>query len=459
MAKNNFIKILWSKFKERASLIDSTAPDATIETITSDVELRGTNIWVLAFAIIIASVGLNVNSTAVIIGAMLISPLMGPIVGLGLSVGILDMDLFQKSIKNLLIMVTISLLASTLYFIISPLNDAQSELLARTRPTIYDVLIAFFGGLTGIVAKSRKEQSIVTISGVAIATALMPPLCTAGYGLATAQWQYFYGAFYLFFINSFFIATATFIMVRFLNFPMKNEVEAARTKRAKVILYFFAVLVMVPSIITAINVIQETAFNSSVVKYVNSIQDNDFFNEQELLKYEKQYDKDSSLITLTFVGSNLTTTQYDYLYKHLSDFSLNKTQLEVKELTGNPIDWEKQNDLWVNLVDRKENQIRQQDSTINVLRNRLELAQGNNDELYIQLLGEVRTQYPELASMSVSSKYLAGEHGSPEILPVIYLHWHKQPSPEDEAKLLNWLQLRLAQPDLQLISLSEPINQ
>ena len=455
MSFSESLRILWQKFKYRASLSDDTAPQATIESIRSEIELRGTNLWVLAFAIIIASVGLNVNSTAVIIGAMLISPLMGPICGLGLAVGILDMNLFQKSIKNLLIMVLISLAASTVYFVISPLNDAQSELLARTRPTIYDVLIAFFGGLTGIVAKSRKEQSIVTISGVAIATALMPPLCTAGFGLATAQWNYFFGAFYLFFINSFFIATATFIMVRFLDFPMTTEADSVKGRRAKWILYVFAIIVMVPSIITAVNVIRESAFNSSVVKYVNSIQENDFFAEQELLKYDKSFDTDSSSISLTFVGKNLSSTQYDYLYKHLADFSITNTRLDIKELNGNPIDWDKQNDLWVNLVDKKERQIREQDSVINVLRQQLEISQEGKDGMYAKLFEETRITFPELSAIGFSTDYC--DTCQLQATPMVYLHWVEQPDEQVEQRLVEWLKLRLAQPDLHYQSIVKSV--
>ena len=205
----NFRKVLknwWYAIKAITRLNEDTDVEATLTSIHKSVEFRGVNIWILAFAIIVASIGLNVNSTAVIIGAMLISPLMGPINGVGLAIGISDSELLNKSLKNLLVMVVISLLASTTYFILTPLSDAQSELLARTTPTIFDVLIAFFGGMAGIVAISRKEQPFAVISGVAIATALMPPLCTAGYGLATLQFKFFFGAFYLFFINSFFIA-------------------------------------------------------------------------------------------------------------------------------------------------------------------------------------------------------------------------------------------------------------
>ena len=222
-----WFRLLWKKIKEYTQLREDTDYEATVDYISKSVVFRGMNVWILVFAIIVASVGLNVNSTAVIIGAMLISPLMGPISGIGLAIGILDDDLLRKSLKNLGIMVLISLVASTFYFLISPLGDAQSELLARTRPTIFDVFIAFFGGLAGIVAISRKSQSITVISGVAIATALMPPLCTAGFGLATLQLKYFFGAFYLFFLNSFFIALATFLTVKYLRYPLVSEETGA----------------------------------------------------------------------------------------------------------------------------------------------------------------------------------------------------------------------------------------
>ena len=181
-----------------------------VEQITSGVSFKGANLWVLIFAIFIASLGLNVNSTAVIIGAMLISPLMGPIIGMGLATGINDFALLRRAAKNFGIATVISILTATIYFLITPLGEAQSELLARTSPTIYDVLIATFGGAAGILALCTKGKGNV-IPGVAIATALMPPLCTAGYGLATGHFLYFLGAFYLFFINTVFISLSTYV--------------------------------------------------------------------------------------------------------------------------------------------------------------------------------------------------------------------------------------------------------
>lgn len=211
---------------------DKVNEEEVVESIIKGVEFRGTNLWILIFSILIASIGLNVNSTAVIIGAMLISPLMGPIMGVGLGIGINDFELIKKSLKNLFIAVVISIFVSTFYFYITPLKDAQSEILARTTPAIWDVFIAFFGGLAGIVAGSRKDKSNV-IPGVAIATALMPPLCTASYGIANLNLTYFAGAFYLFFINSVFISFATFLIVRVLKFKKKVFLNIQAEKKVK----------------------------------------------------------------------------------------------------------------------------------------------------------------------------------------------------------------------------------
>ncbi len=195
---------------------DKAQRDEVVASISKGVEFRGVNLWVLIFATMIASLGLNVNSAAVIIGAMLISPIMGPIMGVGLALGINDFELLKKSLRNLLLMFIVAIVTSTVYFFLSPLSSNSSELLARTTPTTYDVLIALFGGLAGMVAQTRQDRTSTVIPGVAIATALIPPLCTAGFGLATGQFRFFFGAFYLFFINSVFIALATYLVVRFL---------------------------------------------------------------------------------------------------------------------------------------------------------------------------------------------------------------------------------------------------
>ena len=239
-----------------------------IAQVSAGVVFRGTNLWILMFAILIASLGLNVNSTAVIIGAMLISPLMGPIIGLGLGVGISDYDLFRRALKNYLVATLISVVTATLYFLISPLSEARSELLARTSPTLYDVLIAFFGGAAGVLALTTKSKGQV-IPGVAIATALMPPLCTAGYGLATAQWSYFFGAFYLFFINTVFIAIATFLGVKLLRFHTVANPSAVRMRHSRRTVTAVVIVTLLPATAMTVGIVRDNLFDRNVASFVN----------------------------------------------------------------------------------------------------------------------------------------------------------------------------------------------
>ena len=230
MQLSNVFRDVTTHLKGIFNIYDDTDWKGATDDIKEGIHYRGANLWTLIFAILIASVGLNVNSTAVVIGAMLISPLMGPILGIGLSLGTNDIGLFKDAGRNLMIALVISVLTSALYFWLTPLHEAQSELLARTRPTIFDVLIATFGGLIGVIVSTREGYSNA-VPGVAIATALMPPLCTAGYGLASANWEYFFGAIYLFLINGIFIALATGVVVKyFLHFPMKTYIDEKKEK-------------------------------------------------------------------------------------------------------------------------------------------------------------------------------------------------------------------------------------
>lgn len=367
------LKVLWRKVKEYTQIKEDTDYEATLDSISKSVVFRGFNVWILFFAIIVASVGLNVNSTAVIIGAMLISPLMGPINGVGLAIGTFNEPLLRKSLKNLMVMVAISIVASTLYFLLSPISNARSELLARTQPTIFDVFIAFFGGLAGILATSRKSQSITVISGVAIATALMPPLCTAGYGIATGQIWYFLGASYLFFINSFFIALATFVTVRLLGFPEAQYVDERRSRKVKRLITIFTLIVLVPSIYLAVDVIREAAFNTQSQKFVNEIQNNEMLAETEIIKSDREYHHRSQSITLILFGKPLDEGQVYQLQNMLhNEYGLKKTNLIIKQSAGKPIDIKQQNELIEDLIDKKDETIRQQDSIIHELRRQLD---------------------------------------------------------------------------------------
>lgn len=300
------------------------------ENVHKGVEFRGTNLWVLIFAVFIASIGLNVNSTAVVIGAMLISPLMGPIIGVGFGVGTLDFDLIKRALKNLAIAVVISLITSTFYFSLSPLADAQSELLARTSPTIWDVLIALFGGLAGIVGATRTEKSNV-VPGVAIATALMPPLCTAGYGLASGQWVYFLGAFYLFFINSVFICFATFIIVRFLKIPAKQWVDQKRATKVRRYVWMVAVFTAIPSIWLGYRIVQRSIFTNNAVKFIQ--QELVFDNTQVISRH---VDANEKKIEVLLLGESVDSVLLMAVKRKLPDYGLTDATLNIRQGLNDP---------------------------------------------------------------------------------------------------------------------------
>ena len=448
------IRKFWYDVLAYTHLREDTDYDATVKSISSSVEFRGVNLWVLAFAIIVASVGLNVNSTAVIIGAMLISPIMGPITGVGLSVGILDEDLLKKSLRNLIIMMIISLLTSTLYFLISPLSEAQSELLARTRPTIFDVIIAFFGGLAGIVATSRKSQPFTVISGVAIATALMPPLCTAGYGLATWQLRFFGGAFYLFFINSFFIALATFIMVRFLGFPQVRYMDNSRLNAVKRMIYAFAIVVMIPSVVIAINLVRESAFHSQTIRFVTEIQQSPHFDKVQLIDHHSDYNNKSQTITLRVIGKPLTEEDIAKIQTLMrTEYGLEHAKLVVKQTDG-MIDFTQQTQLIEDIIDKKDAVIERQDSTITVLRAELHKLTGSSENT-IQVVREIKSQHPDIQSVAISSMdCYDAQTLEYHAMPVVYLKWKDgRTHPDAERHLLKWLKVRLNVEEMEIVGI------
>lgn len=431
---------------------DSDA-QTTIDNITKSIDFRGVNVWILVFAIIVASVGLNVNSTAVIIGAMLISPLMNPIMGLGLGVGISNNDLIRKSLKNLLVMVSVSLIASTTYFLVSPLSDAQSELLARTNPTIFDVLIAFFGGLAGIVASSRKQEKITVVSGVAIATALMPPLCTAGYGLGTGQFNYFFGAFYLFFINSFFIALATFIMVRYLKFPQKQYKDLNKEKKVRRSIIFFSILVIVPSVWTAYSVIRETSFNNRAGKYVAEIENSAMFENVQIISSKRFYTPDSTNITLSLVGKELSPDQIKSLQERLPKFGLDKTKLTLMHAGSGTLDIGTQATMLQDFLKRREDQLANRDSMILVLREQLSTLENKATITPEQIASEVQVLYPEVLSFSFAqSEEINIKTQEKQTIPVVNVSWRVEPTTFEQQKFSNWMKARLNTETIKIVN-------
>ena len=315
--------------KSLTNLSEYVDLDSANASIRKNIYFRGPNVFILACAIIIASVGLNVNSIPVIIGAMLISPVMGPILGFGYSVGVRDTQLLKDSLRNLGVMVGISIIASTLYFLLSPLRlEHPTELLARTSPTIYDVLIALFGGFAGILEISRSEKGTV-LSGVAIATALMPPLCTVGYGLAIVNWSYVLGALYLFIINSFFIALATYSAVKFLKYPTVSDVvDGTRNRLRTSTVALIMLIVLVPSVFSAVRLVQDSNFRTSAARFVS---ENKTIGKGFIYDYEVDPSTKPATIELYLAGERLTPSDKEAFYAAAEKYGITRSQLLFRE--------------------------------------------------------------------------------------------------------------------------------
>ncbi len=423
----------------------------TIESIERGVDFKGINVWTLIFAIFIASIGLNVNSTAVIIGAMLISPLMGPIMGLGLSVGINDFSLLKKSLRNMSVAVVISIITSSIYFYISPLNEAQSELLSRTIPTIYDVLIALFGGFAGIVAGSSKEKGNV-IPGVAIATALMPPLCTAGFGIATGNFYYFIGAAYLFFINAVMISLSTFLFVRFLKFPLKQEVDKAQTIKVKRYIYIIVTITILPSIYFAYQIVQETIFKTNAANFMNK---EFIFNQSQVIDKMYSYSRnDSSKIEVLLAGEKINEAAIEKLRMKLPDYSLKKVQLNIKQGINNSsnVDMSQIKAGIIEEIYHKNNlALADKDRQINVLKEAL-VASKTISYPIKNIAEEMNAINPKVGSASVNRLvYYNIENKNMDTTITVNLRLKSRLNKEEHQTLEKWLVKRLNAEDLNVI--------
>ena len=323
MQENNN-QTLWQIIKRYFNVLPyKDGEKYVIKQITNGINFQGSNLWILIFAVFIASLGLNVNSTAVIIGAMLISPLMGPIIGMGLALGIADLDLFKQSIKNYLVSTFISVITATIYFTLSPITDAQSELLARTSPTLYDVLIALFGGAAGFLATSTKGRNNV-VPGVAIATALMPPLCTAGYGLAVQNTSYFFGAFYLYFINTVFIAFTTCVGVRFLHFHRKQFVNREQMRRVNLYIVTIIIITIIPASYMTWNIIKQSVFENNIENFVTKELN---YSGTNILSH--QYDLKTKTLHVVAVGNPISTDSIAKAQKAMTNYQLDGYVLKV----------------------------------------------------------------------------------------------------------------------------------
>lgn len=450
---NNFtIGGILSYFKSLLDLNHGSDEELTKEEILSNIEFKGANLWILAFSIFIASIGLNVNSTAVIIGAMLISPLMGPILGIGLSVGINDFESLMKSIKNLAVAVTIAVMTSTIYFTLSPLSEAQSELLARTTPTIFDVFIALFGGLAGIVGTSRKLKGNV-IPGVAIATALMPPLCTAGYGLATGEPSYFFGAFYLFFINSVFIALSTLLIVRIMKFKQKAFMHKENEKKTKIYIAGFVILTIIPSIIIGARVVKESYFNQNALRFID---ENTQFQDVAVINKKINYSTDSTSIELTLYGDIISDERINELRQKLQYYNLEETKLIIrqqKDNTGKLRD-ELNKDLKVSLLEeiykKNEDALKDKDSKIKFLESELQKYRESNYPVDL-LTKEIKVVFPDIKKFSFSSVIVSDiDSLKLDTIPTAITEWKVKN--DNPVKFENWLKARLNLNNVKVVS-------
>ena len=429
---------------------DKAGDVATIESLKGDVEFRGTKLWILICAILVASIGLNVNSTAVIIGAMLISPLMGPIIGFGLGFGIADLDLVRKSLRNLALTTLFSILTATIYFLLTPLDQPGSELLGRTEPSIYDVLIAFFGGAAGLIAGSSKSKGQV-LPGVAIATALMPPLCTAGFGLATGNWAFFFGAIYLYIINSVFIAFATFVMVRIMRFPMKSVASGDMRKRSYRWITVIAVCTLIPSIYLSIRLVRDSYQEERAKQFVA-----DHFAppaHQVIRQSFVRADGDKrAYIDVVLIGKPLSAQTIDSITTLLPSYGLSNFDLQVHQGIDNeaPTDYEQLGGVLLrDLYERSERTASEQRAEIDSLRRTL-LRYDYYKSLTQDVSDEARVVFSDISQVRLmpSMEFIQGQDS---VLHILVTTPSSRLAPAERSKLEQWLQKRTKADDLELI--------
>lgn len=433
---------VWNRFtqtfKNVLDISEHIDTSSAEKAIRNNVFFRGPNAWILAIATVIASVGLNVNSIPVIIGAMLISPLMGPIFGLGLGLGINDFDLMKTAGKNLLVMIGISLVASFLYFLITPLSlNNPTELLARTNPTIYDVLIALFGGFAGIFEQCRKDKGTV-FAGVAIATALMPPLCTAGYGLASGNLHYFAGALYLFIINCLFIMLATYTMVKYLKFNAKEIADEKLRLRTKAVSTILIILFIIPSIWSAVLLVKQTNFEDRALAFIedNKTVDKSFIYDHKITH------SDGSKVELFFTGEPLSQSAKSNIEASAKEHGIKPEQIIISEhVMAEGTD---QMELVRSIYERTDSELSRRDAQIQQLNEQLKMIQGNEIP-YMQLQKEIALSYPQIGDIYFGRGALAARdslNASPCI--IVIPKCSDSLRVEEKIKLTEWLKLRLA---------------
>ena len=459
-----FFQSLYIFFKETLDFRENTDKESTINSIKEDISIKGATAWILICSIFVASVGLNANSIPVVIGAMLISPLMGPILGFGMSIAINDLETLKRSLINFIVMVILSVITAYLFFAFFPLREESSELLSRTRPDIRDVLIAFFGGLALIIAKTKKGTISSVIFGVAIATALMPPLCTVGYGLATGNISFSIGAMYLFMINSLYIVLATYLVIKLLGFPMINYANSKRRALIARIVTFFSILMIIPAFYTFMGVLNESKFNSSAKEFLKTeldgLKNKDYLQRSAIIEYnskenQEKYswpwgDKESEIVLNTFGLEPISKEAMDLLsakiikYPNLSQTKIIFNQQDI----GN--DFKEQKRFLVELRKRDSLDLIEKNIEIEILNKRLSDLE-NKDKinlLFEDILNEINIHFEEIEEIYY-------DEADSDDIPVFLVKWSNNLDEDiiisQEKKLKKWLSYKLSDIPFELI--------
>lgn len=457
---------LFSFLKEVLDFRKDTDKETTLISIKNDISIKGPNAWILICSIFVASVGLNANSIPVVIGAMLISPLMGPILGFGMSIAINDLETLKKSLINFTVMVILSVLTAYLFFSFFPLREESSELLSRTKPDIRDVLIAFFGGLALIIARTKKGTISSVVFGVAIATALMPPLCTVGFGLATGKPYFALGAMYLFMINTLYIVVATYLVVKLLRFPMINYANSKRRTTIARLVTIFSVLMLIPAFFTFSGVLNESKFKNSANEFLrvelDGLKNKDYLEKTAIINYNYDdmssnfvwpwLDKKSKIVLNTFGLEPISMETIDLLkaklkkYPNLSLTEIVFNQLEIEN------DFKEQKRFLSELRYRDSLDLINKSNQIDILTkkiNRLEKIENNN-LFYQSILDEVKFNYEDIEEFN----YLM-EISPNDTIPVFTVKWSEdvleQSIINQENKLKKWLFFKLSNESFELI--------
>ena len=420
-----------------------------VDEIASGVTFKGANLWILICAVFIASLGLNINSTAVIIGAMLISPLMGPILGMGLAVGIDDLPLLRRAVKNYMVATIIGIITATVYFLLTPFQGVQSELLARTEPTIYDVLIAFFGGAAGIVAASIKDKGNV-IPGVAIATALMPPLCTAGYGIATGNLAFFAGASLLYFINTVFIAVATTFGVFLLRFRRKHFVDPQRCKFVHRMILAIAILTMIPAGYMTVRMMRTSLFEKQLSNFV---QHNLNWKGTQVVSQHLYGD---SVLQIVALGKEITPEQKKKAQKELNEHSRLK-HLKLAVIQGNEsADLASERGNLLTISKNREQSVKVlQEQAVEIKNLREKLGKIDSySQLSVDMFNEMLVLYPGVQSLVLSPVVEANldtTANEPYLLAIAQFKVKKPLTNQQNNQMRQWIQKRTNEESVKLV--------